>query len=81
MPLWNNKWFYTKKEIILMITMFNNVKILQKSIISFQFLKIIKKKNKTYSYMHFWNGVKLRLLFSFSISKDLNRITKLKKIS
>lgn len=36
-----------------MITMFNNVKILQKSIISFQFLKIIKKKNKTYSYMHF----------------------------
>lgn len=30
--------------------------------------------------MYFWNGVKLKLLFSFSISKDLNRITKLKKI-
>lgn len=29
-----------------MITMFNNVKILQKSIISFQFLKIIKKKKQ-----------------------------------
>lgn len=29
--------------------------------------------------MYFLNGIKLKLLFSFSISKDLNRITKFKK--
>lgn len=39
-----------------MITMFNNVKILQKSIISFQFLKIIKKKQDIFVYAFLKRG-------------------------